>query len=137
MNGWQRIGIVISALWTLSVAGYAAYERLDMPIPLFWEVTNHPERGEWSEARNKLFVDYDAHSPSSLNVGATLDAYRNAKTEAEKVAISKELTRIEYSTSLKGVFFAVLVLPIILFWLCAYIGVFAYSWIKQGFKGSR
>jgi hypothetical protein len=137
MNGWQRMGVVVSVLWALAVLGYAAYERSEMPIPVFSEVTRQPERGEWSVACDRVFLDCEAYSPPSNAISAYLDAYKNAKTEEEKISVSKQMPQTTWGTSFKGLFFIVLLLPIAVLWICAYAAVFAYAWIKQGFKESQ
>lgn len=35
LNGWQRIGVVLSVVWLLCVFGYWAAHRLDVPHQLF------------------------------------------------------------------------------------------------------
>jgi hypothetical protein len=78
MNGWQRIGVVISVIWNSAIFGYAAYERIEMPIPIFTEVTQQPVGGEWNEPCQKLFLECYPHRPSNFDTPVYLEAYKTA-----------------------------------------------------------
>lgn len=145
MNGWQRIGVVISVIWASAVSCYAVYERLQMPVPIF-DVIQQPELRETSLECQKLFLECERNKDTSGDVIRYLFAVNEAKNENEKAALMKQLDAAqtksmeierEYVTTLKGLFYAVLLLPIILGWACSYLAIFLHRWIKQGFNQSK
>lgn len=137
MNGWQRIGVVLSILWLLSVTGYAAYERSLLPIRIFGQETEDPGI-DWHFAQRLLFIDIDTRSAG--NVIAQVERYRQAKTDEERKAIQANVnSALEpvYETSLKDIFWLCLLAPIAGLWILSYVAVFIARWVISGFSDTH
>lgn len=108
MNGWNRRGTVLSITWCILVAGYAGYERSQLPVRVFGVEDNNPGNG-FNIARGLLFVDLD--STSEGNSGATMKLLEDAKTDGERKAAALKITTANsfvLETSLNGAFCALL-----------------------------
>lgn len=96
MNGWQRLGVVLTAVWIGLVASYAAYERSFLPVSVFTEETEPPPDG-FVASKALYFVDLNS---DSRNTQVTLDAMQrqlNAKTPEEQRAAVEDI-RVGYTT---------------------------------------
>ena len=137
MNGWLRMGIVLSALWLLIVGGYAAYERALLPIKIVGEETENPGPG-FALARELRFVDISSGSrdvqrsiaAAQRAMGATSDRERNlARVEAQDASV------LVFSTEFKEAFWLWLLIPLAAFWAAAIPSFLAWRWVVAGFKG--
>lgn len=105
INGWQRIGIVLSVAWVLSVGGYGAFE--------------HVKGGE-----TYYFVD-----TVKVNLPQAKDLVGHGPFSDEEVFGY----RIERHFKFDRLIAAMLV-PVALFWVLAYICVYVARWIMAGFR---
>lgn len=104
INGWQRIGIVLSILWSILVCGYTTYEfvkKVDATT-YFIEVT-HNEPTFDSQGRRILTIE---------------EAYGEDAKRTIKVFN----------------FLSAIVVPIVFGWGIVYLFIFTYHWIMFGFK---
>ena len=114
LNGWQRIGVVLSVAWILSVSGVALFE--------FYSVS-HP--------RHCLFV-YDA-----IPVGTVWTEKFDARGrpiapweydwESDKTVPKTRKLRVI-------VFASAVVLPLLGGWLLSFSSVRALKWVREGFE---
>ena len=139
MNGWQRVGIVLSALWVFCVIGYAIYERYSLPIKFFDEETKEPDISWYSKPL--LFFDFGHYSVGEIS--PQLQRYWQAKTDEEKRVAQADFdraasaTRTVYETELKSFFWLCLLGPIAALWVLSYAVVYVSRWVISGFAGSR
>ena len=132
MNGWQRLGIVLSALWFLSVFGYTVYERSLLPVRFFAEETEDPGYS-WDFAR-PLFFDLDRETAG--DVSAQVQRWHQAKTDEERNKVQADLNkamRPVFKTSLKDFFWLCLLAPIVGLWVLTYAFLFISRWVISGF----
>ncbi len=114
LNGWQRIGIVLSVAWLLSISGVALFQ--------FFFVT-HP--------RHCLFV-YDAipagtvWTPMRDAKGAPIPPW-NYDWESDDNVPKTRTLRV-------GVFTSALTLPLLGGWLLSFSSIRAFKWVREGFK---
>jgi len=113
LNGWQRIGIVLSLAWIISISGVAFCEFFFVP-----------------HARHCLFV-YDA-----IPIGTVW----TPKLDASGAAIKPWEYDWEGDDSIKkirklrvGAFASVLLLPLVGGWLLSFSSVRAFKWVREGF----
>ena len=123
LNGWQRIGILLSFIWCITVTSFLAYEYYDV------RTTSPPVKVEYKESVN---------TDKSLNT--------NAQSEfdfSEAVAKRQELNRLraikhrQDILNFNGTFKRFLIftfLPIISSWLFIYTCVLSIQWVKRGFN---
>ena len=85
MNGWKRIGLVITVFWVILLAGYAGYERTRLPVQFFGEETVNPGYG-FAVARDLYFVDLNSGSRNLVGfVAATNRAVKASSEEERKI----------------------------------------------------
>jgi hypothetical protein len=134
MNGWQRLGIVLSVVWCVLVAGYAGYERSQLPVRFFGVEDNNPANG-FSIARELLFVD--VNSAPAGDTGAAMKLFEDAKTDEAKKAAAMKINAANsyvFETSLKDAFWLYLLIPLVALWALAYVAFFAFRFVRAGFK---
>jgi hypothetical protein len=104
INGWQRIGIVLSLLWIIFVCGYTAYElikKVDASTYLI-EVTH-----------NKPTFDSQGHRTMTIEEAYGEDARRSLKVTN---------------------FLSAILIPMTFAWGIVYLCIFTFRWIIIGFK---
>lgn len=107
LNGWQRIGVVFSVLWVLSVGGLGALE--------------HVQEGEPTH----YFVD-----TVKVQLPPAKDLNRPGRFLSEEEAFGYRVERHFRA----GRLIATMLAPIALFWALAYICVFIVRWVVAGFR---
>jgi hypothetical protein len=120
LNGWQRIGIILSICWAVGAAWYelgAIGDREQSAI--HWRVT--PLYDQCRDAQDRAIT-----SSQSFN----RDCVNESKENLEK-AIKEELGR-ETRLSVAIAAFA----PIALAWLLAYVLLVTWHWIGRGFNSN-
>ena len=106
LNGWQRIGVVVSLIWALSVCALGSLE--------------YAQNGD----RTHYFFDtvkVPVPQPKDMNRagGLTVEEFFGY--------------RVEYHFSF-GRLIAAMLVPIAVLWCIAYIGVLIVRWVAAGFK---
>src|SRR6267378_4670029 len=56
MSGWNRLGIVVSALWGILVIGFAVYEYYRFPIEPFTTYLHRPDYWTYERAKEFYFI---------------------------------------------------------------------------------
>ena len=112
INGWQRIGIVISVAWLLCTLGAYFYELRNHPS----EITTYLPHSvyEWVN-------DYD---------GTNIE-HEKAKAEGKDFSDRFVFMKPTFNTS--GLLLLILC-PVMFGWFAAYLFLYAYSWVKRGFE---
>ena len=107
LNGWQRIGVALSVVWTLSVGGCGAVEYL--------------QEGE----STSYFVD---------SVRVALPLAKDLDRPGGLIPLEEALGyRVDRHFRVDRLLAAILV-PVVLFWVFAYVCVFVVRWVAAGFK---
>lgn len=112
INGWQRIGVVISVAWLSVTCG--AY---------FYELNNHP-------SEISTYLPHSAYEWLNDYEGTKI-AHEKAKVEGEDFSDRFVLLKPTFSAS-GLVLFALL--PLVLVWLAVYLFIYTYCWVKRGFE---
>lgn len=107
LNGWQRVGVIVSALWILIVLGVASKEYYDWVLP----VSCHGD-----------------DSPHSF-----FTAWGDPQPCAEKHDPLHILTHWKVSFRF-GRFLSILFLPVFVGWVVSYCLLWTVSWVKEGFR---
>ena len=111
LNGWQRIGIIISLLWILAMFVVAAKEIFD------WMTSG----GCWGASHpNNLFINWVE----------TMQPCPERCDPLNLLFLWKGSFRI-------GRFFSLLILPVIAGWVGSYCVLWVACWVKEGFKQTR
>lgn len=131
LNGWQRLGIVISAFWILGVLGIASKEYSDWIATTTFKIraadataSGSKEYFDWITATR---CDTD-HPPNSL-----FTAWGNPQPCPEKVDPLQLLTQWNVQFRINR-FLLVLILPVIVGWIGSYCLLRVVRWVKEGFK---
>ena len=109
MNGWKRLGVVISGAWILLVVSYAAYEFYTFPLKPFVSYTGSTAAGYEGDRQGFWFVRAVTKSgPESLT--ATERTFfekqiKEAKTDEERQIHVAAYNVPETSSGLKPLFF--------------------------------
>ena len=140
MNGWVRIGIVLTVIWALLVSGYAIYELETFPMKPFVAYMG-PLDSYYLEGAEKFFFIKITTKKNGDNLTSYEKEYfddeiRAAKTELEKLHLLEARNLQESTSGLNGTFFIFIILTAILGWVICYSGVAATKWIAGGFKNS-
>jgi len=114
LNGWQRIGVVLSLAWILSISGVAFCEFFFVP-----------------HARHCLFV-YDA-IPAGTVWTEKLDAFGTPIKPWEYDWENDD--SIQKTRKLRvWTFTSALMLPLVGGWLLSFSSVRAFKWVRDGFE---
>lgn len=135
MNGWQRIGILLSAIWLSCVVGYAIYERLQLPISWFGTELSNPRIG-WDIAARDLYL-IDITSRPAGDTQQAIKRVLDAKTDEERsaaVALWNQADSPIFGTKLKTLFWWCLLAPIAGLWCLSYAAVYIWKWVWAGFS---
>lgn len=129
LNGWQRIGIVLSVLWLVAVLLFAAFEY-----------NTADKYRSLSERQSQVFIYWASPvivDPFELHLGENLDRF----SEREQVEILRKRELVSQGLSLDvfvGWLFGWLFLPILASWVLAYVSIFVFGWVRAGFlRGSK
>jgi hypothetical protein len=133
LNGWYRIGIVISIGWTVYVLGLAAYEYLETDDFYSQLSTACPTLTEysfiyWRDAKSDRKIEIYRNGEHSLNCG---DA-QNRATRLASRALSGDIEPIR-GIDLLYLLMEVLI-PIITAWALSYLTYRVFKWIVNGFR---
>ncbi len=107
LNGWVRIGIVISALWVLFVCGFALSE----------------------------YVRHDPHTSNFIEwqVAKTGESYASLLKTTGPFA---DLVPLSASLRLRWFIFALLA-PVLVFWVSALAVIYTVRWVAHGFAREK
>ena len=139
LNGWQRIGIVLSALWALFILFVGVSNSLNAGGPFVHytpSVTITVKRGTLGRCTEVL--------ASSSTAPLSIDEILNEQTDAlgEHCLRSHYITGIpdvtrqtpERHEFLAGTFLRWLLVPLLTAWLSVYALIFSVRWISRGFN---
>lgn len=112
LNGWARIGVVLSVAWV----AISSYVYVD-------EIFNHPSYG----ATHNLCGYFKWVDDPEATEKAHLAARAEGKDFSNRFVFTKPVF------SLFG-YFKLGFLPIMFGWVGAYLGVHIFRWVKEGFK---
>jgi len=140
LNGWQRIGTVITGLWLafvviLGVSSALGEGPFGPEIKTTFKTvrtevvcSNTPQRDESSQslpASNKtVYTDADISPIGECTPGSTM--IRPASERTVQIAPYHHVFFF-------GVFFALFLIPPLLFWVLSYASVAVFKWIAKGF----
>jgi hypothetical protein len=111
LNGWKRIGIIASVVWTLG-AGIHTYDS---------------ELGRASDWIADTHVRCDSSLPSdSKDEGAYESGYRKCNKEAED-SLALAISNARFSAALAAF------VPVPFGWGLVYLALFLVRWVKRGF----
>ena len=121
LNGWQRIGIVISMVWLLTAFGMYFYELKNYPSGLANYIPNiaHSHIYVWVEDLEGTRIFRDQFKPENID-----------KDFADLINRTYSL---EPAFSISGLLMFTLI-PVVLGWLITYLVFYTFSWIKCGFQ---
>ncbi len=113
LNGWKRIGIVLSALWVVGIS-----------------IKLHDDGGVWAVKNAKVLYD---SCMSHAVVQQDFDKCWNDQiSDVSKFKSDYFLTNPDFWLG----FILYFVAPIMMGWLFVYICIWIFRWIKAGFKKS-
>lgn len=108
LNGWQRIGVVISVLWCIFVIGLASYAYFEV----FQDEMRIKECQELKDGTRNI-------KPEDLLTGIFCDDSPRPK----------KVNFLEVS--------AILVLPVVGAWLLIYMIIWITKWVMAGFNSTK
>ncbi|OQW69223.1 MAG: hypothetical protein BVN34_06975 [Proteobacteria bacterium ST_bin12] len=142
MNGWKRIGVVLSVIWALMVITYAIYEYSKFPLEPFTTYLSPPDSVTNEQAKNFYFVVIRGESGLEAKSSAELALYeeliRVAPTESDRQLqiAARDLT--EYSSGVAWMTFLMsILLPVGLIWGLSLAGYRILLWIRKGFNNEQ
>jgi hypothetical protein len=113
LNGWQRIGVVLSVIWFIGFAAYTAY------------IWNDEEHKYWSADQADIFSEATNECLRRSEVDYWLDS---AKWHATYDKCLYE-AHARYIAKMFALNFGVIVFG----WLAAWLGIVVTRWIRRGF----
>ena len=135
LNGWQRIGIVLTALWLVVVALLGA-------VSVF-------ETGPFGEKAKATYettrTDAVCSKPASHHLAAgqktitlSWDEVYGCATGAMISGPSERTVQVSPRRDdfFLAAFLAALLIPPALFWLLSYVFALVFKWVAQGFRGA-
>ena len=148
LNGWQRLLVVVTALWTIPVVtltgseyGKISSAKIDW-YRLAKEIEHYEKKGKWPEG---MLIWHDEIIPSTSESKKIYQTYKSEKNQRTNLAprgatLSKEiesLARIERNTRKRKetllLGFGFLIIPPVFLYL---LGI-SIAWIIRGFKGGK
>ena len=139
MNGWQRLGIVLSVLWAMSVLGYAYFESRQVNMTPFRNYEQVPV-GAWERSMTMYLVRIERSSLGASSPYSLIQKYHAATSEEERVEIRKQIDIVNqstYSITPTSLLAELLFGPLTALWLLAYVSLAIWRWIAAGFRISR
>lgn len=113
LNGWQRIGVVLSVLWCLGVVGKAGYESYEA-------ASSNTRIAECCEEEKKRPFQMGKKAGESISWCEAADVCARGTIKP----IAPQLLP----------FLALLLLPIAAGWFVILIAILAVKWVRKGFK---
>jgi len=114
LNGWQRIGAILSVLWFFSVVGKTSYESYEA-------ASFNKTIAECCEAEKRFQTE---RKPGDLGRLSWCEVTGEPGCAQGTKPIAPQLLA----------FFALLLLPIAAGWLVVLIAISATKWVREGFK---
>lgn len=132
MNGWGRVGLVLSIIWTAVVLGYVYLEIKSFPLDANTAYLSEPSSFTRKEAEVFFFIYIQASQRKSP---AELALYKKYIEEAETEESRQEWISLRDSYRYSSAINAQLILlaivgPVVFVWLCVQTGL----WVLQGFR---
>ena len=121
LNGWQRIGIVLSAIWLIVFALWA------LPVTV---VTVNGQVESFHGPFVKSFDRKDAYCKDQRETFSNIEELFNAKCPPGAF-VEAVPARYQFRW---GAMIAVAIVPVVLAWLFMYIAIAAFRWIAAGFR---
>ncbi len=143
MNGWMRLGIVLSVCWAVFVGTLTAYEYFRFPLEPSGAYEDRPEPQVYEQAKKFYLVvvkettGLKALSPDQREGLERL--IRESQTDQDRsMRIALRDSVYYYSSGINWpLFLAVLFLPVALGWFIVYALRFAVRWVSQGFRDEQ
>lgn len=138
MSGWRRIGVVLSAIWTVMVLAYATYEYSRFPLEPLTTYLSRPDYTVYEKAKNFSFIVIRETPGQEAISSAERALYekliREATTESERQSWIAARDLVQYSSGVAWEFLLLAIsLPIGLAWGLVRIGLSAFVWVRKGF----
>lgn len=114
LNGWQRIGIVLSIAWMVGA-------------PIYMDKVGHQRLRDIELSLISLCTTAGSKLPSEERIGKCI---KDGSADADKyrdIFIKPPLT----------IFFKYGVLPVPVFWALSYFVIFVINWVRRGFRQAR
>lgn len=133
LNGWQRIGIIISILWCFFISGTVFYEYsgnnfeedLSGMCPHLWK-----DFCSWHDSKTDDKLSLLIEGEKSVVCETLRARATDLKTKYLRGDIKPEL-KVDYA----GVLLAI-ILPVVIFWIITYSLVWVVKWVRAGFRGN-
>ncbi|MEW6426499.1 MAG: hypothetical protein AB1568_00545 [Thermodesulfobacteriota bacterium] len=131
LNGWQRIGIIISILWCFFIFGSVLYsysdndfeEDLSGMCPQLWK-----DFCSWHNSKTGEKLSLRIEGEKRVACETLMARATELKTKYLRGDIKPEL-RVDYAEVLLAIF-----LPVIIFWITTYTLVWIVKWVRAGFS---
>ncbi len=132
LNGWERIGLVISVIWLAYVLFLGAL-GLTGQAP-FGSITKGKESTSYTPAQ--CSAPWPERAPGdSISLSEAMGACPPGSTE-----ISPAKREVTSTPDVREFFFGRLlfaaIVPLLVFWFLAYASVRTFKWVAAGFKGN-
>lgn len=139
MSGWRRLGVVLSAIWTVLVIAYATYEYVRFPLEPLTTYLSRPDYTVYEEAKNFRFIVIRAtpgqEAISSAERALFEKLIREAATKSEQLSWIAARDLVQYSSGLAWeVLLTAISLPIGLAWVLVTISLRTFIWVRKGFS---
>ena len=126
LNGWQRIGVVVSVLWAIG-AGIAEWRSIVDHSYDYFSKSSVWCGMEASSAKNTAEI-------LSRDIVAALEAEKNAFSNCTRRALETSAEMREFNGKAALSILAVSFLPIVFGWLLAFFGIKIFRWVRAGFS---
>jgi len=139
MNGWQRIGVVVSALWCFAVIGYAGYEAHQLKMSLLKRYDTVPA-GSWNRSMDMYIIEIEKTAIDTASLYDLLQKHQSSTSEQDRALLQQQMATIsrdEYYISLTSLFIYIFLGPIAALWLLAYASLTLWKWIAAGFSARK
>lgn len=136
LNGWQRIGVVVSAVWASYILGLAAYDYLKPEtfaeeLSGFCPSLTHRHFVEWQDAKTGSRIA--TFQEGERSVSCEIVGRRAAALLAQASGSSIQPTKSVAYGGLAGA----LLIPVVAMWISAYVLVYLIGWVRSGFTKSE
>lgn len=125
LNGWQRIGVVVSVLWAI---GAPIYERNSIVNHSYWFTSQSSEVCGRAAKRAKLTAEI-----LNPDVLAALEAESKEFRDCQErwLESAEEMRAVNGTAALN--LLAVALMPIVVGWLLAFFSIEIFRWVRAGF----
>lgn len=117
LNGWNRIGIILSVIWSVLVVSFISYH-----------VYEDIGKGKNSFVTQE-YVNIDSYIPRLPNGDQKIILPDDNEVEWQPVKIVDT-----FNYNLLIFFILALIIPIVLAWAAFYLSIWVINWIVTGFK---